>query len=56
VESRLEQVQARRREDAKLNSGENIDVDQPQRTDFCETKPNGRANGELPGVDEAEQE
>ena len=60
VEARLEQVQARRREDAKLNSRENIDVDQLQRTDFCETKPNGHANGELPpnnsGVNEAEQE
>lgn len=60
LESRLEQVQARRREDAKQTSRKNIDVDQLQSTDFYETKPNGHANGGLPpnnsGAGEAEQE
>ena len=39
VEKRLEQLQARPRENAKTNSGRNSDAESPQDTEFCETKP-----------------
>jgi hypothetical protein len=41
VEKRLEQLQARPRENAKTNSGRNSDTESPQDTQFCETKPTG---------------
>jgi hypothetical protein len=41
VEARLEQLQARRRENAKVNSGGYSDAESPQGIQFCETKPTG---------------
>ena len=41
VEARLEQLQARRRENAKVNSRKDSDAESPQDTQFCETKPTG---------------
>jgi hypothetical protein len=41
VEKRLEQLQGRPRENAKINSGRNSDPESPEDTQFCETKPTG---------------
>jgi hypothetical protein len=41
VEARLEQLQARRRGNAKVNSGRYSDAESPQDIQFCETKPTG---------------
>ena len=41
VEARLEKLQARRRENAKINSERDGDSESPQETRFCETKPTG---------------
>jgi hypothetical protein len=39
VEARLEQLQARRKENAKANSGRDSDAESPQDAQFCEMKP-----------------
>jgi hypothetical protein len=41
VEARLEKLQARRRENAKVNSEMDSDSESSQDTEFCETKPTG---------------
>jgi len=43
VEARLERLQGQRRENRKLNSKKDSDTENSQ---FCETKPNGRASDE----------
>jgi hypothetical protein len=45
VETRLELLQARRRENAKENSGESNDVENSQDAQFCEPKPSGSGDG-----------
>ncbi len=47
VEARLEQLQARRRENREMNSGNDGNPENSQDPQFCETKPNGRASSEL---------
>jgi hypothetical protein len=47
VEARLEQRQARRKENAKVNSGKDSVAENPQDTQFCETKPTGSDDGGL---------
>src|SRR4029077_5081212 len=45
AEARLDQLQARRRENAKVNSGKGSNAESLQDTEFCETKPTGTADG-----------
>jgi len=45
VEARLEQLQARRRENAKVNSGKGTNAESAQDTELCETKPTGSDDG-----------
>ena len=46
VEARLERLQGQRRENCKINSGNDGDPENSQDSQFCETKPNGRAKEE----------
>jgi hypothetical protein len=45
AEARLDQLQARRRENAKVNSGKGSNAESLQDTEFCETKPTGTDDG-----------
>jgi hypothetical protein len=45
VAARLEKLQARRRENAKVNSGKGSNAESPQDTELCETKPTGSDDG-----------
>ena len=45
VEARLEQLQARRRENAQVNSGKGTNAESAQDTELCETKPTGSDDG-----------
>ncbi len=45
VEARLEKLQARRRENAKVNSGKGSNAESAQDTELCETKPTGSNDG-----------
>ncbi|MGD1080766.1 MAG: hypothetical protein ABR881_20790 [Candidatus Sulfotelmatobacter sp.] len=47
VEARLDQLQARRRENAKADSGKSSDGEISQDRQFCETKPTGSDDGGL---------
>jgi hypothetical protein len=47
VETRLEQLQARRTENRKMNSGKGGNPEDSQDQQFCETEPNESAIGEL---------
>ena len=50
VEARLEKLQARRTENAKVNSERDGDSESPQDTQFCETKPTGSDDGLREGI------
>ena len=50
VEARLDQLQARRRENREINSGKDGNHENSRDPQFCETKPNERASGELKRV------
>jgi hypothetical protein len=45
VEARLEKLQARRRENAKVNSGKGSNAESAQDTELNETKPTGSDDG-----------